>query len=354
MDYSNTRTPLAGLAKALQQIGGAYMGKKVSEEYQGKADDQRKRVAEILKLQSTGDVEGARSMAASSPFLSDSMQQAQLAKLLEGPQERAQTLSADDAKAMGLADGGVYQMKPDGTIAVVQKPEQKKPISVGGALLDPETFQPLYESPQRPENSYFTTFQTDQGIMRFNNRTGQMEPLQSGGEALMPPQYNPELQADVAGAKARAGEIGKQQGAAQVQAPESINKADYAISVIDKALAAPGLELITGLSGRVDPRAYMPGGKAADARALLDQIGGQAFLEAFESLKGGGQITEVEGRKATEAVARLNTAQSDEAVREALNELKAVVSIGKERAMRRAGGAPAGQAQGGFRIIGVE
>ena len=49
----------------------------------------------------------------------------------------------------------------------------------------------------------------------------------------------------------------------------------------------------------------VPGTERAGARSYLDQIGGQAFLQAFESLKGGGQITEIEGTKATTALTRL-------------------------------------------------
>jgi hypothetical protein len=52
----------------------------------------------------------------------------------------------------------------------------------------------------------------------------------------------------------------------------------------------------------------LPSVDAARAATFLDQIGGAAFLTAFETLKGGGQITEVEGEKATNAIARLSTA----------------------------------------------
>ncbi len=41
-----------------------------------------------------------------------------------------------------------------------------------------------------------------------------------------------------------------------------------------------------------------------DFNAMLDQVQGGAFLQAFESLKGGGQITQIEGEKATQAIVR--------------------------------------------------
>jgi hypothetical protein len=123
---------------------------------------------------------------------------------------------------------------------------------------------------------------------------------------------------DKADARTRA----KDAGAASIQ---------NQIAVIDKALMHPGRQTATGLSGSIDPRNYVPGTDATDFRAVLDQIGGSAFLQAFESLKGGGAITEVEGKKATDAIARLNRAQSDAEFETSLNDLRKVMVDGYER-----------------------
>lgn len=111
----------------------------------------------------------------------------------------------------------------------------------------------------------------------------------------------------------------------------SIDAAANQIAVIDKALTHPGRETATGLSGSVDPRNYVPGTDATDFRTVLDQIGGAAFLQAFESLKGGGAITEVEGKRATDAIARLNRAQSDAEFQKSLKELRSVMTTGYKR-----------------------
>lgn len=103
------------------------------------------------------------------------------------------------------------------------------------------------------------------------------------------------------------------------------------IGVIDKALQHPGREAATGLSGVMDPRNYVPGTNPRDFQVVLDQLGGAAFLQAFESLKGGGQITEVEGKKATDAMARLNRAQSDEEFQQSLQDLRSVMEKGRAR-----------------------
>lgn len=120
------------------------------------------------------------------------------------------------------------------------------------------------------------------------------------------------------------------------------DSAANAISLIDQALSHPGLKAATGLSGSIDPRNYIPGTDAKNFGVLMDQIQGGAFMQAFQSLKGGGQITEREGEKAQAAIARMNRAQSTDEFTRGLNEYREVLSIGMERARKSIGG---GQAQ---------
>lgn len=129
-------------------------------------------------------------------------------------------------------------------------------------------------------------------------------------------------------------ELGKMQDEATArkqQKQASISSVQNQIGVIDKALNHPGRATSTGLSGSLDPRNFIPGTDATDFKVVVDQIGGAAFLQAFESLKGGGQITEVEGKKATDAIARLNRSQSDKEFETALKDLRKVMSDGLSR-----------------------
>ena len=50
----------------------------------------------------------------------------------------------------------------------------------------------------------------------------------------------------------------------------------------------------------------LTGGKAKDFTNLLNQVNAGAFMSGAQMLRGLGQMTEVEGRKATEAVARMS------------------------------------------------
>lgn len=128
---------------------------------------------------------------------------------------------------------------------------------------------------------------------------------------------------------------------AQSNLPKVEDQAKAMQALINEIEQSPGLEAVVGLpnpmKGRVPFIGNVAGSPAADFQAKLDQLGGKQFLEAFESLKGGGQITEVEGQKATNAIGRMQTSQSEGEFRKALNELRTVVNTGLDRARTKAG-----------------
>lgn len=109
------------------------------------------------------------------------------------------------------------------------------------------------------------------------------------------------------------------------QKQNALASMDQMKSVIGKAINHPGLSTATGASGVIDPRNYFAGTNATNFRVLLDQIKGGTFLQAFERLRGGGQITEVEGKKATDAIGRLERAQSEDEFKVSLHDLNKVV-----------------------------
>ncbi len=79
---------------------------------------------------------------------------------------------------------------------------------------------------------------------------------------------------------------------------------------------------------------------------MLNQSKGGAFLEAFKALKGGGQITEIEGKKATDAIARMDRSQSKAEFDKALSDYEGVIKLGVDRANQLAGKPAPGGFQG--------
>jgi len=176
---------------------------------------------------------------------------------------------------------------------------------------------------------------------------------------------DPTVQAKLAASKAAGTTTGKTQAAAAIALPNAIATSESLLSKIDAMIGTPavkdksgkvinaGTAPHPGFTGAVGMgRGYtlgipgieqlIPGTPAADFKARFDEIMGGAFLEAFETLKGGGAITETEGKKATAAKTRMSLAQSEKEFLAAANEYKAIVKTGIERARKKAGEAPSG------------
>jgi hypothetical protein len=138
---------------------------------------------------------------------------------------------------------------------------------------------------------------------------------------------------DVSGEAAAQAE-GKERGTAQVQAPAAAITAQQTVAKIDELLSNPDIGAISGwesyLPGPTSAAADLMAGRKLGAtlglRTRVGQLVGSAFLEAYNGLRGGGQITEVEGKKAEDAIARLGTAQTDADFRQALLDFREAVS----------------------------
>lgn len=116
----------------------------------------------------------------------------------------------------------------------------------------------------------------------------------------------------------------------------AVDNATQALNTVDKALNAPGLNASVGLRGLLPT---IPGTDAASFKPLLAQLKGTSFLTAYQGLRGGGAITEVEGAKAQDAVARLDTAQNAKDFKAALLEYRQVLANGLARAQQQGGAA---------------
>ena len=105
----------------------------------------------------------------------------------------------------------------------------------------------------------------------------------------------------------------------------------------------PGFEDVIGATWRPGAR-FIPGTNAAGFDAYLEQVEGGAFLEAYERLKGTGQITEVEGQKATRAITRMKRSVSEpefvKAAREFEGIIRSALARADERAAKLKGAAP--------------
>lgn len=164
---------------------------------------------------------------------------------------------------------------------------------------------------------------------------------------------SPTRQAGIAQAKAAGTETGKTAAKVAADLPGAIEAAERGIALIDEMVGkapvvdasgkviekgtAPHAGFSSYVGGTLVPGArFIEGSDTASYELRQKQIEGQAFLEAFRTLKGGGSITEKEGEKATAAITRMNKAASEKEYIEAARELQSILRTGVKNAREKA------------------
>jgi hypothetical protein len=155
---------------------------------------------------------------------------------------------------------------------------------------------------------------------------------------------------------------------AQSDLPGAVERASQALNVIDQMVGKqatvdaqgkvtdPGTKPHPGFRGAVGAgfgERFLPGTEAASFQALYDQVTGGAFLQAYETLRGTGQITEIEGAKATSAITRMQLSQNEREFIKAAREFQDVIRNGVQRAQAKAGQSGGGASVGRFVVTPV-
>jgi hypothetical protein len=141
---------------------------------------------------------------------------------------------------------------------------------------------------------------------------------------------------------------GKMEGTAAAEIEGARLKTQQALDLIDKIAADPALPSITGTiqGGILAPGIPMlTGGQAgSDLAARIENLQGKVFVQAYDSIRGAGQITEQEGAAAQAAIENLKRTQGTEAYKAALETLKQTLTdllAVSEAKAARGGAAPA-------------
>lgn len=132
---------------------------------------------------------------------------------------------------------------------------------------------------------------------------------------------------DIAGTN-REQAIGTAQGEQAASAPGLVAKGEEMLATLKDVMDDPRLPDSVGWKSYLQA---VPGSPQMGFGEKFNQLRGQAFLQAFASLRGGGAITEKEGTAATQAIGRLNAAQDEKDVRKALQDLYVVIDSGVKR-----------------------
>lgn len=163
-----------------------------------------------------------------------------------------------------------------------------------------------------------------QNITWGTDDKGNYIPMQANrsGELVaskLPPNVAPVPSEVLAYRKKLATESADDVAKARTALPTVERSASFMLDTIKKLEDHPALPRMTGWN------AFAPNVSegANQAQALIDQVQGKTFLEAFNSIRGGGAITEAEGAKATAALSRLhNLRVGEQGYKEALADLR--------------------------------
>jgi hypothetical protein len=150
--------------------------------------------------------------------------------------------------------------------------------------------------------------------------------------------------------EAKNKELGKKQGEATVELPAQIATAENMLQQIEEVEKHPDKNKAVGaVVGLLPGIPYVN----QDAVERIDQLKGQTFLQDYQILKGGGQITEIEGLKGERAIARLGRAKSVKEFDTALSDLKDIIKRVLANSYKKAGQEPPEEEVKGYKVLRV-
>lgn len=195
-----------------------------------------------------------------------------------------------------------------------------------------------------PETKQFGSLLTSNTGEQYINIVGggQIPIAQAGG--FVPKDTIPEFKANTAAAVTKAEEFEKIKAEAVKALPKTAQRVEEVNKLIKGIKTHPGLPELLSSGGAAG---LVPFTDARDAAKRIDQLVKTAHVEAFESLKGGGQITEGEREAAAAALQRMDslTVGSAEWLA-ALNEYETHINRGFELMQNTASGKIEGLNQG--------
>jgi len=279
-----------------------------------------------------------------------------IANAAQGP-DKAMQLENQTAQLLA----GRLGVTPTEALALAKRPDimqqllpvltnkGRKTAVINGRLVDEQTGQIIADfsdtNRQGPEIKSLKNADGEDVNFVYDAQQKKWVPLDMGGTAPavgQPPQgAQPAIPPPPPGVnkaewrKGYTSEIAKSTAAANAALPGAIAQTERLISSIEAVEKDPQLNKVIGPIDANTPT-ILPASKRVESR--LNEIEKQSFMQAFESLKGAGAITEQEGKAAQQSLNRLSARDVSEAdYRKALAEFKANVKTMLDTAKVKAG-----------------
>lgn len=216
--------------------------------------------------------------------------------------------------------------------------QPQKPITVNNRLVDPSTYEVLgdYSDPEKPVAKKYDTVQIGNDVYRVSQddptdkiRLGPAPPKAgAGGVGKNPNGLTPyqEIQFQY-----KLDDLDRELAAADKKRNSDLNTVSSSIALLDQFTGDTGTfnEVYgnwinpTGEGNDLFNPRVQPGSPRANGMAILEQLGGRAFLESIGAMRGTGPLSDREGARVMAAATRLtNVTQSDEAAAKAAQEFR--------------------------------
>jgi len=255
--------------------------------------------------------------------------------------QKGQTDLAEAIKMGAMSGGDAFKTY----LARAQGADPVKGITIGSRLVNPMTGEVMADFTSQDGTSADLSLQPTWGY----DANGKLVLGQLGKDGVFHPTALPDGMTPMdprtlSAERAAGSQLGKEQGQAVFDLPQAEYTAATTKKELDQLLEGNGIKEqfgnVLGIPQQFLPA--WPGTPKANFQVRLNQAQGRAFLQAYEMLRGGGQITEVEGKKAEQAMARLSTAQSEAEFRTAVSDFKDAIDEGLRKLRQQAGAAPNG------------
>lgn len=340
-----------------QMVGGRYIppnpGQVLANAFSGlsgyaMAQDNNKQAADLLRQQ---DATLAAQFGIGSPGMGQAPQAMQQGAMPQG--QPAMASQSTFPLLPGMSAEQSYTIARNMGLPAYLKlaTEQSKPVSVspGGMLINPATGQPMFTAPQdgmqtgfdEQGNAYVFPVPgySDINAQRIAAEEAARQKAQAERDIVtvnMPDGSTQQMTREAA-TQALGGGVGSTPPKSVLEArsdlPRVEDESQRIVQAIEGILSHPGLK---GSVGMQFGMSMIPGTDEASFVARHNQLRGQVFLQGFQSLKGGGAITEKEGQAAEQAIARLSRTQSEAEYRQALEEMRQIATRAAERAREKA------------------
>lgn len=326
------QSPMEGLAKAVSAGMAGYQEGKLAREEKQKAENARKVMADAISNYNRSQA-GGETQFSNGETVSWNKQDP-----ITAGQRYAQTLMGNEDTAQFGMEAMMGQMESQQRMAnELAMMREKMPFELELAREKARIenqYRPAQASPAAVQIANEIQKARQAGdTQRVNDLLLSAKMLDKG--VIMDPGGNP---VEMSGYGGVVGDIAYDKQAGKKQAdldvannaalPQQEASAEMLVSKLDELIAHPGLGYAVGKTSILP---IVPGTRPADFKTRLDQIQGDTFLQAYNDLRGGGQITEIEGKKAEAAKARMSRAQTEQEFVEAAQEYQDIIEQGIAR-----------------------